>query len=945
MSKKHFYPKENPERSTGYNKSSSKDGYSQGKGVPESKKQTTHHEHKGQPQRRDDSRHSKKYTPTYTPTSNVIVDNVMKATYTFYPKNEIPKTVTRKETHMTSKYEIHDALRHFFNKFKNLNDVYDLIIRKINEGTLNLPPTSERKEEKPTAIVKYTAYYEDTKPEELCKYVPSHVIKEIEGGGKNIKIRYDIPQFLKDYFYNKVKKNITDIKEKVDMVMENITEYISDERKEEIVRIEEKGKNTLLSQKEFIKKNIIKKIEDRLLENPLPEYIFEYEDKENIYSQTIPKKIIQRVDGKNIEFVIEPESTVSKYFFEKVSRNYRKLGKIIYEYNSMITDMREIDNIIEKKEKELTRMGIKYNQIRKKIDRLRQELLKKYTSIERKKQVEKEIEIMKVTEKDRIKKMVQQEIQYHIESKQFYNLHPSWYNVLTFQEDEDSVEKYRKINKFGKPTYTYNYIQNKVHKSPETVYYKQAPPEDFYDEEFSEKFSIEIEEENLPEESSRLHSVPKLEYDIRNVPYPGDIPILSTDFDKKIGYHIDGLIYAWVETESYEGKWNNHKRLYIYSKKFPSFDNGYCNTVSNYFNFIYSETDILFKIADMYPSYEIRINGDTLHIPRVNFSSDMLYNYILLDTESQKNIDDVEEKYHKNKYFYDLDVYNREFSTFTNSYFSPEEHNQFQELITLWFIDNSISVNQSVRILFQPNELFSENPVEYISDIFGVYFSFENSKFKIYFDKKYKEYLEKYIQNDSIDLIIIPVIISYEENARYILCIFRKYKFPKEDGSLGDFYIYDPYGSMDSVYKDFQSKYYRIVINNILPTEFKFNFVPQDKWIPLFSFLSFEEQENMIMYEKSQNFSRERLASDSLKWCLWFMDLMLLNYDANIDFNKICVSGLNHVSKYRKYNIYFEDYINLYIIIKLNLSIKYKYILENPNHDEVYNFIQNYFNE
>jgi hypothetical protein len=59
----------------------------------------------------------------------------------------------------------------------------------------------------------------------------------------------------------------------------------------------------------------------------------------------------------------------------------------------------------------------------------------------------------------------------------------------------------------------------------------------------------------------------------------------------------------------------------------------------------------------------------------------------------------------------------------------------------------------------------------------------------------------------------------------------------------------------------------------------------------------------------------------------------------------VCTSGLNHVAKYRKHDIYFKDYIDRYITIKMDESQKYKDMLESEDETNVKRFIQNYFDK
>jgi hypothetical protein len=838
------------------------------------------------------------------------IDNIIQdkdATYVFEPKNQIPDKIIKKEQYLTSFYEVQNTLKTFYSRLLNsgndtLTGIYWKIIKLIKENSLNMPPPSQRDDMGKVSIVNYEFFYEDKKPAELYKYVPSRVIKKIIGGDTNIRIKYIVPNFLKEYFYTKLLENEEDLKD------------LEEEEQLEI--------------KKEIENSISKKIEDKILEKGFPEYVFEYEGSTH-YKLIIPSKIIQKIGENTKEFFIDSYSDVGKYFAEKVFHSYTRLMDAMSEFNYKLTK----DQI-----RSILSYRTELNETQK--EKLEKELEKRVISNEEKERLSKELEEFQKTEFERIKKKIQTEIKYHIEENTLYHLKPRWYSVFQFEEED--VPKYKSIDKFGRVVYNYYYTKPPQKKiSEDKYYYEQAPPENYEEEPFY--ITLEYpssEEEYDPEYELQNIKSPYKRYDIRNTYFPGDIPSLLIDmkYDRELNYHIDELIYVWVGSNN----WKECERIYIYPKNFLNFNTEKCSEIKNYFKIMYSEENIIPKIVEKYPLCKLRINKKTIHIPKVNMSTRELYDYLCLNINDTKNVSDIiiYNNYYKTKSFI------RKLYLYNSSIISTEigDQNLFQEYITLWMIEHSINKNPSIRILFQPNNTNGDAKT-YVNQILDVQFNFDNQlNLKHQDNNEFLRMVEKCIYNDNIEMIIFFVTFNADDDeidSKYVLCILLKSKHltlnKSRDG--GNVYIFDPLGRtllLNEKYK----KIYNTIISAILPRDILWDRVISKVWNPSYSFLTYEEIEHVILTD-GPKFSPQKIQLESIKWCLWFIDLILEN--GADDFGVICTSGLNHVAKYRKHDIYFKDYIDKYITFKMIESQKYKSMLENKDKTDVHSFVQKYF--
>jgi hypothetical protein len=853
--------------------------------------------------------------------NNIVIDRDI--TYTFEPKNIVPNKIIKRESFLTSNYEIHDTLKKFYTGWLRsgtpLTDVYWNIIRRIKDNSLNMPPPDQRGDMGDISIVTYDFFYEDLFPEELCKYVPSRVIKKIIGGNTNIKITYFTPSSLKEYFYSKLQENVEELKD------------LNEEEQTEI--------------KKEIEKSISKKIEDKILEKPFPKYTFEYDENSKYkYKYIIPSKIILS-DGVDKVFSIDMDSDVGKYFAEKVSRSYIFLMGEISKFNYYLTE-EHIQNILSYRRatKILNEENLK----------LEENLKKRIISEDERISLFHELKELEKSEFERIKNKIQSEIKYYIGENKLHLLKPRWYSKPRLEEEGD-IPKYKSVDKHGTITYNYYYPVPPQHKTTATLYYEQAPPENYEGEPFYIAYGDESEEEkesSKEEEYNPEYDIPEKSpykrYDIQKIPFPGSITSLfksELDYDKKINFHIDGLIYAWIDSN----EWERCQRIYIYPKENLEFNTEDCSKVKNYFKFMYSEENIIPKIIDKYPLCEIRINKKTIHIPKVNMTTPELYDYMCLSVEHSKSLEDIirhNQQYENISYIRKLNLYNSQIKNTQEINISSS----FQEYITLWFIDYFINSNalKSVRVLFQPNETAFKGAKAYVDHILDIQFNFDDKlNLKNQQDEDdFKKMVEKYIYNDNIKTIIFFVTFNSDDeeiDSKYVLCIMSKSDDvtlnKRKDG--GNIYIFDPLGRNDTVDGKYK-KIYNTIISSIIPKDILWQRIISAKWNPVYSFLTYEEIEYMAQFSETK-FSPKKLLSESIKWCFWFIDLILKNGTDN--FGIVCTSGLNHVAKYRKHDIYFKDYIDRYITIKMDESQKYKDMLESEDETNVKRFIQNYFDK
>lgn len=507
--------------------------------------------------------------------------------------------------------------------------------------------------------------------------------------------------------------------------------------------------------------------------------------------------------------------------------------------------------------------------------------------------------------KEKIKKIIQGNIKADIEKNKLYSLLPSYKRVTHFQEGTEYNPEYLsgggtivETDKYGVKTYKYIYTPEK-RKDVEgkKLYYQTYERRPMITE-----YIYDIEPDSSEEESEETSKNVTLEK-IKPVFYPGDIFDFSNreiDCDSEIGFWLKNVLYVYIPTNKKKNPFG--KRIYLLphhiNTNFFEIINKKCPLVNFYFEkyTLLNDDDLIPHLEKIDVSYDLRMNGERIFIPRINFTFEQLQEYLefFIDNKlvSIKNISN--DKFKKTDYFKLVKNYNP----------LPDDPENYNNNFYIKIIEKILLLSKENNVNIPINKKTYTD-----SSIHDRFF------FHVNVDK----YSSIIFENDGINIDynynIIPIKLDLEIYDPHMTesKIMENYIFLFVDDYYSKIYIFDPRG----IYK------YNFLLDNIKIKEIYSSiikkFIPNKDYKIEWSFFGFEKYSFIpfeIIEEKNMdNNPKYDLSFEnkekSLKWILWFIDLILHNLTKNMKY--IHTSALIYVSSYGRKGIYFHNYINKYI--------------------------------
>ena len=503
--------------------------------------------------------------------------------------------------------------------------------------------------------------------------------------------------------------------------------------------------------------------------------------------------------------------------------------------------------------------------------------------------------------KEKIKKIIQRIIKTEFEKNKLHLLIPSYKRVTHYKTDEEYDPEYLsgggtlvETDKYGGKTYKYMYTpeKRKEVEGPK-LYYQTYEPRPT-----SKEFIYDIGSiSSLEEESSESEDI--AQEPIKPVIYPGDIfdfSYKSIDGDSEIGFWLENVVYMYSPPDK---KNPFGKRIYLLPSSMN--DNFFeiiqkkCPLVKFYFQkyTLSKEDNVASHLEKIDISYDLRMNGERIFIPRVNITFELLQEYLgfFLTNKMISPLNISDDKFKKTEYF----------KLVKNYYPLPDDPENYDNNFYIRIIEKILLLAETTNVNIPVNKLYT------------------NIHDRFFFHVNVDKYKNIKFEHDELSIgmnnIIIPIKIDLEMYDPHLTksTFTENYIFLFVDGYFKKIYIFDPRG----IYKynfffDSTSirEIYSSIIRHIISNE-KYMIDWQMFGFEKNSFISFEvtEEKNMNpKYDYSLSFENKE---KSLKWVLWFMDLLLHNPHKTMKY--IHTAALIYVSSYGRKGIYFHKFINKYI--------------------------------